>query len=161
MSDGIDFCVFFSSRSIGGYKGRKGLWPECHACDKALGLKGKDNTTSVLVPPEAMPLVFTAKQAAQEMGIKLQIVDVNKLAFFKRLKFKLQGITLPCVKIGEEYIFGNLSKDEIIRIYSNLQSDIETIQDTETLTSRILKDMAHTGLEDGASSGFLGVRRER
>ena len=120
MLNGLEFTVFFSSRSFGGHKGREGLWPVCHSCDKALGLKNNDEI-SKSIPPEAMPLVFSAEQAAIELGIKLVLVDINQMPFFQKLKFKLLGKPIPCLKIGEKIICGIPTKEEILEFYYSQQ----------------------------------------
>lgn len=94
--------------------GREGLQPVCHSCEKKLGSKTKDSRSTVHVPAEAMPLIFSAELAAQQLGITFNLVDINQMSVIQRLKFKLQGIPIPCVKIGDEFISGLSTKDEII-----------------------------------------------
>jgi hypothetical protein len=110
--------VFFSSRSIGGYMGREGFLPTCHACDTALGLNTKDKQLIESIPPEVMPLIFSAELAAKELGIILELVDLNQMPVFQKLKLKVKGIHTPCLKIGEEFIFGNPTKDEILECFN-------------------------------------------
>jgi len=84
-----------------------------------MGVKAKDSEVKSLVPPEAMPLVFSAEQAALELGFTLEIVDINQLPLIQRMRFKLLGIPIPCVKIGDDYVDGSPTKDEIIHHMSN------------------------------------------
>ena len=117
----MEITVFFSSRTLGGtHLGRKGLQPVCSSCDKALGLKVTDSKLADFVPTEDIPLIFSANLAAQHLGIKLESVDINQMTVFQRLKVKLQGIPVPCVKIGKEYITGYPTNDEIVEIYSDI-----------------------------------------
>ncbi|MDF1538997.1 MAG: hypothetical protein P1Q69_08840 [Candidatus Thorarchaeota archaeon] len=113
-----EITIFFSSKTIGGgHMGRKGLQPDCHPCEKALGIGNKDHKLVAFIPAEAMPLIFSAELAAKQLGIKLKVVDVNQIAFLERLKFILCGRSVPCMKIGNEFIIGILTKDEIIEHY--------------------------------------------
>ena len=98
--------------------GREGLQPICHACDKALGLNKKNKQLIESIPPEVMPLIFSAELAAKELGIILELVDINQMSVFQRIKIKLKGMPIPCLKIGEEFIFGNPTKDEIIERFT-------------------------------------------
>ncbi len=111
--------IFYSSREIGGRPDPVDLWPVCPACEKALGIKSEDKRATSVVPPEAMPLVFSAEQAALELGFTLELVDINQLPFVQRMKLKLQGIPIPSIKIGDDYIDGSPTKDEIVYYLSN------------------------------------------
>lgn len=117
MKNGESIRVFFSSKTIGGgFKGRKGLEPVCHSCDKKLGVV-HDSKVRVVIPSDVMPLVFSAELAAKELGIDLEVIDINQLSLVHRMNERLNGKPVPRVCIGEECITGSPSKDEIIALY--------------------------------------------
>ncbi len=118
MPNNPEITVFFSSKTFGGgHKGREGLQPVCHSCDNALGLKTKNHKLADFVPAEAMPLIFSAELAAQQLGIEFELVDINRMSIIQKLRFKLQGTPILCVKIGGEFIHGIPTKDDIIKYY--------------------------------------------
>jgi hypothetical protein len=114
MSGGLSIRVFFSSKTVGGFKGRRGMEPVCHSCDKKLG---KTNELTQVVPPEAMSLAFSAELAARELGIDIELVDVNRLTLVQRMNERLNGKPVPRISIGEEDITGSPTKDEIIELF--------------------------------------------
>lgn len=116
MSDGYSIHVFFSSKTIGGFKGRKGLEPVCHSCDKKLGIVGSSELKEA-IPSEVMSLVFSAELACQELGVDLKLVDVTRLDLTQRMKERLNGKPIPRVSVGEDFITGPSTKDEIISFY--------------------------------------------
>jgi hypothetical protein len=117
MKNGLKIMVFFSSYTVGGHKGREGMFPVCHVCEKALGVKKNNSKLSVMVPPEAMPLIFSAELAAEELGVNLELIDVNQLPITKRLKIKLRGEQTPYIQVGRARMLGLPTKDEIIALY--------------------------------------------
>lgn len=114
MSECLTIRVFFSSRTVGGFKGRRGMEPVCHSCDKRLG-----NTSELkeVVPPEAMTLTFSAELAARELGIPIELIDVTRLSLPRRMNERLNGRPVPRISIGEEFITGSPAKDDIIALY--------------------------------------------
>ena len=116
MTDVLGIRVFFSSKTIGGFKGREGFAPVCHACEKRLG---KNNELIEFVPSEAMTLVFSAELASQELGVSLELIDINQLSLGQRMKEKVNGKPIPRLCIGESCITES-SKDEIIAFYYNV-----------------------------------------
>lgn len=106
--------VFYSSRTVGGFKGRQGMQPVCHSCDKTLG---KSNELHKVVPPDAMTLVFPAEIAAKELGTILELVNVTQMSFRERINERLNGLPVPRISIGGEFITGHPTKDEIITLY--------------------------------------------
>jgi hypothetical protein len=119
MSDGYSIRVFFSSKTIGGFKGRKGLEPVCHSCDKKLGV-ASSSEISKIIPSEVMPLVFSAELAAQELGVSFELVDINRLNMVQRMNERFNGKPIPRVSIGEDFITGSSTKDEIIELYHHV-----------------------------------------
>jgi len=111
--------VFYHSRTIGGRPGRVGLQPVCHACDKALGLKS-DDTLTKLVPPEALPLVFSAKAAATELGVPFEIIDINQMSLLERLKALISSKPVPRINIGDDFMIGTPTVQDIIDFYLNV-----------------------------------------
>jgi len=114
MADVLGIRVFFSSKTVGGFKGRRGMEPVCHSCDK------KQGTTSELtevVPPEAMSLTFSAELASRELGVKLDLVDTTRLTLSQRMNERLNGKPIPRISIGDKFITGSPTKDEIIDLY--------------------------------------------
>ena len=111
--------VFYQSRTIGGKPGRVGLEPVCHSCEKALGLNS-DNTLMKLVPPDALPLVFSAKAAATELGVPFELIDINQLSLVERLKSYISSKPVPRVNIGEEFMVGSPTAQDIIDFYLNV-----------------------------------------
>ena len=114
MSGGFSIQVFFSSKTLGGFKGRRGMEPVCHSCDKKLG---KTNELTEVVPPEAMTLAFSAELAARELGINIELIDINRLKLIQRMNERLNGKPIPRISVGEKFITGDPTKDEIITLY--------------------------------------------
>ena len=114
MTDVLRIRVFFSSKTVGGFKGRRGMEPVCHSCDKKLG---KTNELKEVVPPEAMTLVFSAELASRELGVNLELIDVTRLTLAQRMNERLNGKPIPRISIGEKFITGSPTKDEIIHLY--------------------------------------------
>jgi hypothetical protein len=110
--------VFFSSRNVGGFKGREGMAPVCHSCEKRLGVK-RSAATREEIPPEVLPIVFSAQRASEELGISLELIDVNRLSTFEKMKEKMNGKPLPRVSVGEDFLTGSLSKAEIVEFYKH------------------------------------------
>ncbi|MFX0107510.1 MAG: hypothetical protein ACFE7R_04435 [Candidatus Hodarchaeota archaeon] len=119
MTIGHSIRIFFSSRTIGGFKGREGMAPVCYSCAKHLGIQ-RDAETREDIPPEAMPLIFSAQEASQELGVSLELVDVNRLTMIERIKEKMNGRPIPRVTVGDEFVTGCLSKNEIIGLYNRV-----------------------------------------
>jgi hypothetical protein len=120
MFDGFGIRVFFSSKTVGGFKGRRGMEPVCHSCDKKLG---KTNELTEVVPPEAMTLVFSAELAARELGINIELIDITRLNLVQRMNERLNGKPVPRISIGENDITGSPTKDEIVEIYRRTFDD--------------------------------------
>jgi hypothetical protein len=120
MTSEIGIRVFFSSKTFGGFKGRMGLEPVCHSCDKNLGIV-KDSEVREVIPTEAMPLVFSAELAAKELGVSFELIDINRLSMVQRINERLNGKPVPRVSIGEHFIDGSATKDEIIALFSRTQ----------------------------------------
>ncbi len=114
--------VFYQSRTIGGRPGRIGLEPVCHSCEKALGLKS-DDTLTTLVPPEALPLVFSAQAAATELGVPFKIIDISQLSLLERLKTYISSKPVPRINIGEEFMTGTPTTQDIIDFYLNVSRE--------------------------------------
>ncbi len=106
--------VFFSSKTIGIFKGREGMIHVCHSCDRNFGIQ---NEYTQVIPPEIMTLVFSAELASQELGVNLRLIDINRLNLVQRMKEKVNRKPIPRISIGEEFITGNPTKDEIIALY--------------------------------------------
>ncbi len=106
--------VFFSSKTIGVFKGREGMIHVCHACDRNFGIQ---NEYEQVIPPEIMALVFSAELASQELGVDLRLIDINRLNLVQRMKEKMNGKPIPRISVGEMFITGNPTKDEIIALY--------------------------------------------
>jgi hypothetical protein len=117
----LEICVFYSSKTFGGFKGRSGLEPVCHSCDKKLGIT-KDGEVRMVVPTDAMPLVFTAELAAQELGVPFEMVDINRLGVVQRMNERLNGRPIPRISIGDSFITGTPTKDEIITLYHQVSN---------------------------------------
>ena len=120
MPDEYSIQVFFSSKTIGGFKGRRGMEPVCHSCDKKLG---KTSELREVVPPEAMTLAFSAELAARELGINIELIDITRLNLVQRMNERLNGKPVPRISIGEENITGTPTKDEIIELYHSIYDD--------------------------------------
>ena len=121
MSNYKTIRVFFSSRTIGGSKGRKGLEPVCYSCDKKMGMV-RSSEVRVLVPSEVMPLFFSAELAAKELGIGFEAIDTNRMSIIERMTEKTNRKPVPRVSIGEDFLTGSPTKDEIIDLYHQLSS---------------------------------------
>jgi len=114
MSDEFSIRVFFSSSTVGGFKGRRGMEAVCYSCDKRLG---KTNETREVVPPEAMSLASSAELAAKELGIDIELIDTTRLSLAQRINERLNGKPIPRVCIGNDFIAGSSTKTEIIELY--------------------------------------------
>ena len=112
----LEIRVFYSSRTFGGFKGRSGLEPVCHSCDKQLGIT-KDSEVRKVVPAEVMPLVFSAELAAQELGVTFELIDINRLSIIERMNERLNGKPVPRVSIGDDFVDGSATKDEIVALF--------------------------------------------
>ncbi len=106
--------VFFSSKTIGVFTGREGMIHVCHTCDRNFGIQ---NEYEQVIPTEIMALVFSAELASQELGVNLRLIDINRLNLIQRMKEKMNGKPIPRISVGEEFISGNPTKDEIIALY--------------------------------------------
>ena len=106
--------VFFSSKTIGIFKGREGMIHVCHTCDRNFGIQ---NEYEQVIPPEIMALVFSAELASQELGVNFRLIDINRLSLVQRMKEKVSGKPIPRICVGEKFITGDPSKDEIIALY--------------------------------------------
>jgi hypothetical protein len=102
MSNGHTIRVFFSSTTIGGFKGREGLAPVCYSCEKKSGARRNDEVR-VLVPSEVMPLIFSAELAAEELGIGFELIDVNRMSIVQRMSERVNGKPVPRVCIEDEF----------------------------------------------------------
>ncbi len=120
MSDGHSIHVIFSSKTVGGFKGRKGMEPVCHSCDKKLG---KTSELREVVPPETMALVFSAELAARELGTNIELVDITRFTLVQRMNERLNGKPVPRISIGEKFITGSPTKDEVIALYRHACDD--------------------------------------
>ena len=114
MLDDNRIHVFFSSKTIGVFKGREGMIHVCHTCDRNFGIQ---NEYEQVIPPEIMALVFSAELASQELGVNFRLIDINRLSLVQRMKEKVSGKPIPRISVGEKFITGNPSKDEIIALY--------------------------------------------
>ena len=106
--------VFFSSKTIGVFKGREGMVHVCHTCDRNFGI---ENEYEQVIPPEIMAIVFSAELASRELGVSLRLIDVNRLSLVQKMKEKVNGKPIPRIAIGERFISGEPTKDEIITLY--------------------------------------------
>jgi hypothetical protein len=116
MSNGFSIHIFFSSKTIGGFKGRKGLEPVCHSCDKKLGV-ARSSEIKEVIPSEVSSLVFSAELACQELEVNLKLVDITRLNITQRMKERVNGKPVPRLSIGDNFLTGSLTKDEIIGFY--------------------------------------------
>ncbi|MGY5865780.1 MAG: hypothetical protein RTV41_14350 [Candidatus Thorarchaeota archaeon] len=119
MSNGFIIRVFFSSTTIGGLKGRKGLEPVCYSCEKSMGV-ARDSEVRVLVPSEVMPLFFSAELAAKELGVGFEAIDINRMSIVQKLSEKTNRKPVPRVSVGEDFLVGSPTKNEIIRFYHQI-----------------------------------------
>jgi len=111
--------IHYTSRTTGGFKGREGLAPVCHSCDKKLGVGGTAEIQAG-IPSDVMPLVFSAQLASEELGVKFELIDTNRLNLVQQMKERFNGKPIPRVSVGQEYITGFLTKDEIIDCYNQV-----------------------------------------
>ena len=97
--------VFYASKTVGGFKGREGMNPVCHSCDKRLGKSG-EVTSREGIPPEAVPLVFVAQAASEQVHSALEFIDVAGMSTLERMKERIGGRPLPRISIGSGPIPG-------------------------------------------------------
>ena len=117
MSNAYTIRIFFSSKKVGGFKGRYGMQHVCHSCDKKLG---KGNELQEVVPPEAMTLAFSGERAARELEVDIKLIDVSRLPLVQRMNERLNGKPVPRISIGEKFVSGSPTKDEIIALYNDV-----------------------------------------
>jgi len=122
MINGYSIRVFFSSRTIGGLRGREGMAPVCHSCNKALGIS-EDSEVRYAIPSGTMPLVFSAQLASEILGVGLELIDINRMNIVQRIKERLSGRPIPRVSIGANFITGCLTKDQIIELYHRVSDN--------------------------------------
>jgi hypothetical protein len=100
-------------------------WKGLHLCDYAActgtnwiipfsDLAGVENR---YIPSDQMPLLYAARDAANEIGCDLEFVDVSQLSFMQRMKERLVGNPIPRMIIGDRILAGVSSKEEIIKFY--------------------------------------------
>ncbi len=109
--------VVFSTQSAGGFRGRTGLEHVCHICDKRLGIV-RDFREIVVVSQETSPLIFSAQLAAEELDVKLELVDIGSMSIVQKLKEMVNGKPIPRIDIGEIFLSGSPTKKEIIETYT-------------------------------------------
>ena len=110
--------VVYESIEIGGFRGRIGLGPpHCQSCDKALGIKRNPEVTEIF-PQELSPLIFSARLAAEELGIELEYVDIAKLSLIQKLKEYTNGKPVPRLEIGDVFLTGFPTRDQIVELYA-------------------------------------------
>jgi hypothetical protein len=95
--------------------------PVCHSCDKKLG---KRNDLTVVVPPEAMSMAFSAELAAKDLGVELELIDTTRMTLRQKMDERLNGRPVPRLSIREKFVTGNPSKDEIIALYHSVCHDL-------------------------------------
>ena len=121
MSGEVSIRIFFSSKTVGGFKGRYGMQPVCYSCDKKLG---KGNELQEVVPPDAMTLAFSGELAAKELGIRIELIDITRLPLSQRMNERLNGRPVPRLSIGDSFLIGSPTKDEIITLYHSVCHDL-------------------------------------
>ena len=114
--------VVFSTQSTGGFQARMGLEPVCPSCEKRLGISRNPQTTLV-IPQEISSLIFSARLAAEELDVELELLDISSLSIVQRLKELANGKPVPRVEIGDEFLTGFPTKQDIIKMYQTLISD--------------------------------------
>ena len=108
--------VLYASKAVGGFKGREGMNPVCHSCDKSLG-KAQAVESRKEIPPEALPLVFAAESASERLGVTLELVDVSCSDLVQRLKERLSRKPAPRIVMGSDYIAGAPTVEEVISFF--------------------------------------------
>jgi hypothetical protein len=98
-----------------------GFMPVCHSCESRLGLKKKDQSGEHLVPPEVMPMIYSAKSAAEEVGAEFELIDISKLPITKRLRMLLSNKPIPRVCIGTHTLAGIPTTQDIIDAYHSIE----------------------------------------
>lgn len=111
--------IFYSSRSTGGFKGRKGLEHVCHTCDNKHGIKRNFQKTEV-VPSEISSLLFSAQLAARELDVEVAVVDISQLSIIHRIQELVNGKPIPRLEVGNAVLAGTPSKQEIIDFYCSI-----------------------------------------
>ncbi len=111
--------VYYASKTIGGFKGREGMNPVCHSCDKHLGKSGGASSRED-IPPNAVPLVFVAQAASDQVDSALELIDVARMSTTQRLRERITGKPLPRIEIGSDYITGDPSVEEVIELFHQM-----------------------------------------
>ena len=110
--------VFFSSRTVGDFKGREGLSHVCHSCDRKLGKKDRIGTQSA-IPEEVTLLVFSAQSAAKELQINFELIDVTRMPIRDKIHEMINGRPIPRIDIGSDFLVGIPTKQQIIEFYTS------------------------------------------
>jgi hypothetical protein len=72
---------------------------------------------SIAVPQEDQPLLYAATEAAKELDCDLQVIDLNKVGIFQRLKGMISGKPLPRIEIGDRTLDVTSKKIDVIEAY--------------------------------------------
>ena len=72
---------------------------------------------SIAVPQEDQPLLYAATEAAKELGCDLQVIDLNRVGVFQRLKDMVSGKPLPRIEIGDRTLDVSSKKIDVIAAY--------------------------------------------
>ncbi|MFW9920094.1 MAG: hypothetical protein ACFFED_10870 [Candidatus Thorarchaeota archaeon] len=109
--------VVYSTKSIGSIRGRTGLESVCHNCDRQLGIV-RDFQKIVAIPQEISSLIFCVQLAAEALDVELELVDSSSMSIVQRLKEMVNGKPIPRIEIGEVFLTGFPTKQEIIDMYN-------------------------------------------
>lgn len=133
-------------------------WKGLHLCDYGActatnsiipfsDLAGVENR---YIPSEHMPLLYAVRDAAEEIGCDLELVDISQLSFMQRMKERMIGNPIPRIIIADRILTGVVAKKEIVDFYSEVagiklepQDEISTtMESSASKSSSIAEDKA-------------------
>ncbi|UCE10951.1 MAG: hypothetical protein JSW61_03200 [Candidatus Thorarchaeota archaeon] len=152
-------------------------WRGTHLCDygqcspvgggaSSVPFSDKDGKSNRIVPPDVMPLIYSAKAAADEIGCKLIVIDIATMGFREKRRSKVTSLPIPRVQVGLEVLPGIPTKAEILELYDSATEYAEPLDsrivEMEKLSSRHhvkrgdMKDSATVKPPKGHSSKTTG-----
>ncbi|MHA1958717.1 MAG: hypothetical protein ACW99U_00645 [Candidatus Thorarchaeota archaeon] len=126
-------------------------WRGTHLCDygqcshhgggsSRIPFSDKEGKNDRFVPPDVIPLLSSAKAAADDIGCELVVIDIAAMGFLEKRRSKITSLPIPRVQVGLEVLTGIPSKAEIMELHHSASGRAEpldsTIQETAELTSR-------------------------
>jgi len=103
-------------------------WRGIHLCDYGHVMSGggvvplsdMQGKADRFVPQDQYPLVYAASLAARRLGCEIVYVDLATLPLIQRVREQLRGLPVPRVVVGDRYLTGTPSSDEIVQLFNEV-----------------------------------------